>query len=153
MYRFDKIKSHWLNTHFLFFHNLFLSDHFSFFKHCFYFFINDVTKHLSWKFKRNFKQFAKSNFNRSIQYLLNDVNEIRLFFKHLNEFFKSIEDFKCFERDFNFDLFNSLILRCTRFWINFDDHFNHFDIVNWDCLLNKIHSIEINIISNVFDCR
>ena len=153
MYWFNKIKLHWFNMHLLFFYNFSLSNYFSFLKYCFYFFISNVTKHLSWKLKRNFKQFAKSNFNRNIQYLLNDVYKIRLFLEHLSEFFKSIEDFKCFERDFDFDLFNSLILRCTKFWIDFDDHFNHFDIVNWDCLLSKIHNIEINVVSNVFDCR
>ena len=55
MYKFDKIKLYWFNVHFFLFHDLHLNDRFLFFKHCFYFFVDDVTKHLSWKFRRNFK--------------------------------------------------------------------------------------------------
>ena len=88
-----------------------------------------------------------------IQYLFNNINEIQLFFEYLNEFLKFFESLKYFERDFEFNLFNLLILDCIKFRIDFNNHFNYFNIVNWNRLLSKIYRIKIIIVSNIFDRR
>ena len=127
---FDWVKFFKLNLYFLFFRDLYLNDCFSFLEHCFHFSIDDIAKHLLRKFEKKFKKFAKLNLDKSIQYFFNDVSRFQLLLKYLSKFFKSFKSFECFRRDFEFNLFNSLIFCRTRFKVDFRDHFSHFNIVN-----------------------